>query len=721
MKTGIKRLLCLIVMIGLVTSGLFADAGAVVSFPYFGDVGIKNEGGRYTVALGSWGTWAAKGHFNNQKDYKLTTAIPVDNFIGYIPVAGQVLGVLGLSTVELTIQPSGVTYSMICEAGGLGLLRGTVSDCLSAEPTLRMVVDTVISGLEIKSLVITGAVISKDLRGAINGELSVIGKTVGFSGDGALSLKGLIDVIVGRILPTVKDYAATAATAVYKEAKGAAMAAGRETANMANYAYDQARQGAHNVTASVKHGTHSAEKCMNECVPNYANSQRGPMADGSNKAIRDFLDRLRPTVLAIEGSTTEETAVLRFAQFDAEWYQLLMLLDQKWLDIFNDREVDNYFFKEASERAGRDKFRGLIRETWVQHEQYRENALHGFLLAVNPRVSRPKKSAESAMAELAAYAKAGTPVLVTMRHADLAWNLVPTSKFANGSNVNFERLTGEANQQWIFVSAGKSNLYHIKSAASGRFIHISGAADAMSSSLVSWDGAGAPQTVFRVEADSDGCIRLYTTKGFAFDLESGSYEAGRDLRLWERNGSDVQAFYLSRADVKTISPFRTDFNIHMSMLARYAREGTPVAIRSKMGTFAVDLILDPATKQSPDGYGITFYSFHGQPNQQWKLEAVPGKPDSYHFKSVATGKYIHIAGGVDARDSALLIWSGAGKEHPQTYYRASVDASGFVHFHSASGKVWDLRGGQPVAGSVLQLYDQNGGDGQALMIMPVRQ
>lgn len=147
----------------------------------------------------------------------------------------------------------------------------------------------------------------------------------------------------------------------------------------------------------------------------------------------------------------------------------------------------------------------------------------------------------------------------------------------------------------------------------------------------------------------------------------------------------------------------------------YAKAKVPVTIESSIENITIDVIGGP-NPMAGNGNGIGMYTTSGTANQQFIL--VPaGPPDSYHIQSVDSGKFLHIGGAIDAKESVLLLWEGANSTSPQTIFKATADANGFIHFITTKGFSFDLKGGATASGTVLWLWDNHGGAGQAFYVM----
>jgi len=523
--------------------------GQVISIPGFGDVGVQKKGDVYTVGLSDWGTWDFSGKFNSAKDFDLATSVPSDQFTKYLPGAGQMLSVLGLSTVDLRLKPSGLGVGLSLEDGGLGALRGSVTEALSQVKALGVVIDAVISGLEIRSVVVNASVFGKTLKGTVQGEIAVIGKKLKFKEEGELDLKKLLNGIVDDIVPAVSDFAADAAKAAYKASKAAIVSVGKSGLKKVDQAWDAVSDFTKEAVKTIDYATNSYDTNLKKDLPKFIKAKASPMLKEGNRVMDELYADLLPLVRNMDGKEKSDAVAEAFAE-------VVPSLDKRWKSIYDDDSVKKWSTLESREKELRKKYRAGIQERWDEHKAYREKTI-ARLMDSKPLV-RIKRTPQEALRLLEFYAAARVPVIIETKAdlyaLDVQGGVKEPAK--NGTNVFFYPTHGQANEQWLLVPAGKPNAYHFQSLHSGRFIHISNAKDEQGSSLVIWDGAGAeyPQTVFTAKADADGSLRFYSQKGYALDLAGGVPKDRADLILWKSHGGAGQAFYVFPAPEPAAQP-----------------------------------------------------------------------------------------------------------------------------------------------------------------------
>jgi len=513
--------------------------GEIISIPGFGDVGVQKKGSVYTVGLSDWGTWDFSGKYNSAKDFDLSTSVPSDQFTDYLPGAGQMLSVLGLSSVELRLRPIGLGVGLTLEDGGLGALRGSVTEALSQVEALGVIIDTVVSGLEIRSIVVNASVFGKALKGTVEGEIAVIGKKIKFKEDGELNLKKLINGIVGNIVPAVSDFASDAAKAAYKASKAAVLSAGKNGIKKVDQAWDNVSDFTKQAVKTIDYATNSYDTNLKKDLPKFIKAKASPMLKEGNRVMDELYAEMLPYVRTMAGPEKQ-------AAIDEAFIEVVPSLEKRWKSIYDDDAVKAWSTMDSREKELRKKYRAGVKEAWDDHIAYRNRIIAR--LASSKPVVRITRKPQEALALLAGYSKARIPVIIEAKVENLAWDVQGGvgEPAKNGTNVFFYPSQGEANQQWFLIPAGKGDIYHFQSVHSGRFLHISGAKDEQGSSLIIWDGAGStlPQTIFTAKADTDGSIRFFSVKGYALDLAGGNPVERADLQLWKNSGGAGQAFYI---------------------------------------------------------------------------------------------------------------------------------------------------------------------------------
>ncbi|MDA3851947.1 MAG: hypothetical protein PF447_11855 [Spirochaetaceae bacterium] len=366
-----------IIFFVLVLGNAFADSVGMVEIPGLGEVGYeKKDDSTYSFGIPKIGTFDFKGVFNSTSDFDLMAQVPVSAVTDYVPLVGQLLGVLGLDSVTYRITQNGLGMNIHLEEGGLGMFREYIVDQLYLFEWQRVGTEAIISSLELVSFDLDSLFDGPHLTGSVRGELSILGMKIGFHTDGTLSFEAIMNAILDEISSVATDVVAEYAEVAYEETKQVIYQVGDWGLDSANILIGEVGVIAHDVSVSVSHGRHSFDTCYNSCTVNYANSQREVLLRGSNRLFLDFYNQVYRDLISIEGSNPVETRALRDELLKNDWNQVREQLERKWQDVMNDDEVENYFFQDSSERQARDRYKGMIQESLNQHRAFRDQLYH---------------------------------------------------------------------------------------------------------------------------------------------------------------------------------------------------------------------------------------------------------------------------------------------------------------------------------------------------------
>jgi len=278
---------------------------------------------------------------------------------------------------------------------------------------------------------------------------------------------------------------------------------------------------------------------------------------------------------------------------------------------------------------------------------------------------KQSKVSVNALNLLSAYAKSRYRVSVhSASNPAFAWDVAGWSR-ENGGNVQLWNTSGQMVQDFYFVKADKGeNYYHIQSASSGLYLHISGAKDNSGSSILQWNGSGAPQTTFIAEADNGGRLSFRTLSGYYFDIAGGKVGAGVDIRLWVKNGSMAQKFVLRAEKPSAFSRY-----IGKNSITIHPMANTRFVLQSKRG----------------ENYnGVRFsleYNRKGMKEHNYRIYAAPplnGNNDTYFIQNAATGRFLHTEGARFEDGTGVVLWEGCGGQNTRWSFERQSDGSGFI-------------------------------------------
>jgi len=638
-----KKILLSAVLLFLCTS-VFAES--MIEIPGIGEVGYeKKDDSTYTFGIPKIGTFDFKGVFNSPSDFDLKTTVPVSAVTDYIPLIGQLLGILGLDSVTYQLTPNGLGLKVHLEKGGLGMFREYIVEELWLFEWQRIGTEALISTLEIKTFDMESLFDGPSLTGKVSGSFSVIGINMGFGVEGTLSFEAIIMSIIDQIVPLATDYIAKYAVEIFNDSIELVSDVGSWGLDQANYLIDEVGVIAHDVSTSVSHGSHSFDTCYNQCTVNYANEQRNRLLEGSNQIFQDFYNQVYRDIRKIEGPNDTETQNLRKQVLDAQWFNLVNRFNGKWQHVYDDDEVENYFFRSSSERQARDRYRSMIQESWNHHKDF-TNQLYNQLMTIKQPL-RTHRTAEQTYNLLQNAANTGRAVQFLHCEDDFAWdNPWNNQLYQDNISIYFFQKHEGWNQMWYLYPAGKDNSYYIQSAQTGKFIHIKNGDDKSGSTLVTYSGYGSDNTVFRAEADDQGNVTWYSKGGFAFDLSGGNPFNSADLWLWEPNHSTAQKFYINIPSVQpTVKP-----GVYTQIL------------NAEMGGM---INVEYGDVQGEADYKNSW----GWHSAMWVFE--PEEGGTFRIKNRWKGTYLHIEyGSLEASDIPAGSWSSSWRleEVPGTDY-----------------------------------------------------
>lgn len=252
-----------------------------------------------------------------------------------------------------------------------------IENSLKKNKRLVPVLNQILKTLQLRRLALALEAAKFKVAGGYLIDAVVFGKKIDANVSGKLNPQELVNALVDKIkeqaLPQLKSaYEAIGKTAHrIKDAKKRAFrAAAKKIKDLAGKA-----------GRAMKHSTHSKNKCMNECVPKYANSLRHDLRKESNQAINDFAREFSAEISQVHGDSADETRKLRDDIMRDAWNELLKDIDEEWHDLDNDKTVWDFFAKPSSAGNGRSKFRNMVQESWNQHKIER-NQLYQRLLTI---------------------------------------------------------------------------------------------------------------------------------------------------------------------------------------------------------------------------------------------------------------------------------------------------------------------------------------------------
>lgn len=350
----------------VLSSALSAE---MISIPGIGDVGITKEGKKITVSIPKLGTFAGEGYYKSIKDFDLKAIVPAGDFTDYIPVAGQILSILGLDTVSIRVRPNGLGWGLTLESGALGALRGNVTETLSKVKSLKIVIDKLIGSLEIEEFVMEGMIAGKKFSGMVKGRISIIGKKLKFDVDGEISIARVLELIKTKIIDNTVDFVSDAVKVAYKKTKDAAIRIGKAGMGKAKAAWNRVSNYAKATIKTIKYATNSYSNNLKKDLPNYIKAQTQELEKESLALISSIIAEIRPQ---IEDFPNKEKAELIAEALKP----VLADIDAQWNDVKKDKSVEKWSRLGGRKKELLSKYRDGVNAKYNTHIRVRQELIN---------------------------------------------------------------------------------------------------------------------------------------------------------------------------------------------------------------------------------------------------------------------------------------------------------------------------------------------------------
>ena len=311
-------------------------------------------------------------------------------------------------------------------------------------------------------------------------------------------------------------------------------------------------------------------------------------------------------------------------------------------------------------------------------------------------------------------------------------------------------------QRYWAVSQNPDGTYSIVNAANGQFLSFAG--ESLSSAVVtlpesdsragSWVVSESSFAWSKSEMDewardasskvADGVyvIKSGVSARKVVDVSSGSLVNGANVQLYESNGSNAQRWrvetledgYVCLTNVgsgkvldvySAIAESGTNVQQYSSNSSR-AQKWLPIEVNGGVVLYSAlgcGLVLDVAGGSSNNGANVDIYSFNGSKAQIYSLIPVDAnvdqcedlKLDGWHvIRSRINNEYVlDVANGSSANGANVQLYQ-ANQTLAQLYRFEYAD--GWYRIQSALGGYLDVAGGDPVAGSNVQLWSNAPGN-----------
>ena len=232
----------------------------------------------------------------------------------------------------------------------------------------------------------------------------------------------------------------------------------------------------------------------------------------------------------------------------------------------------------------------------------------------------------------------------------------------------------------------------------------------------------------------EGTYRIYPSQasGVSLDLWDASHKKGANIQLYNANGTSAQEWKISKQGswykiTSSESSMVVDVaggksgagtnlqqwtsNSGKGQFFRFYQTGEgQYCIMSKLGT-AIDC-KGGSTKSKTN---VQMYTVNGTAAQAWSLEKIliPAKSEKKlgnGYYTIASGGNTDLRMGVEdeSNDKGAKIQLQAAKESDSQIFKIESQSDGWYMFKNLkSGKYLDVKGGDNIAGTVLQQYSKN--------------
>jgi hypothetical protein len=252
-------------------------------------------------------------------------------------------------------------------AGGFDSnLNKLILDKLNKMPMLKPIISKVLSTFSIKKAEVLMKASTSDFGGELEVDCLVMGKRIAFKIAASFDPEAVAEACAKKIYEEIKELAVD----VYAEAKEVAGAAYSETKDAVNKGADEVWKGMKTLATTLKHGGHSFNTCINDCVPSYANRGGEKMYATAEQAVRSFADKVLPKLQKVTGKDANETRALRAQTVKESYDRLLAEIDGKFKSLKDDKEVRKFFTMGGSKDKGEKKYEGMIQEYWDNYRRF---------------------------------------------------------------------------------------------------------------------------------------------------------------------------------------------------------------------------------------------------------------------------------------------------------------------------------------------------------------
>ncbi len=231
---------------------------------------------------------------------------------------------------------------------------------------------------------------------------------------------------------------------------------------------------------------------------------------------------------------------------------------------------------------------------------------------------------------------------------------IATCGSEDGCNLHQWRWHGRDNQRWVFTEAApdaeviSGNVYQIKNAETGRFLHVDGASQDNQARVFQWENTGGDNQKWLVEKENGVYTMKVEHSGKCADVKSESKDKGAVIQQYDCNGKNNQKWRFIYLGNKQ---FRIE-SVHSGKV----------------------LDVDIAKCGQENGCTVHQWNWHGRDNQRWMFvdtekgfkgaEGVPSselkEPASFMVYPNPAGEFVYVKSDSDSH-SVLSVYNLQGR------------------------------------------------------------
>ncbi len=245
-----------------------------------------------------------------------------------------------------------------------------------------------------------------------------------------------------------------------------------------------------------------------------------------------------------------------------------------------------------------------------------------------------------------------------------------------------------------------------------------------------WEQKNTITEQFKLEfIEDEGC---YTIKSIAtgkvLDVYGGYTKPGTNVQVWEENGTDGQKWYIDKNGEEYLITSKAS-GLSLDIYGGYTQNGTNVQIWNSTGAKWQKFIFEDVNKKHEKTIESGIYKIRNVNDitkllnvntntgnveiweqkiintEQFELEFIEDE-GCYIIKSIATGKVLDVYGGYTKPGTNVQVWEENGTDGQKWYIDKNENEYSIIS--KASGLCLDIYGGYTQNGTNVQMWKSTG-------------